>query len=171
MPRAARLSAPAPRCPSDNERRAWPGVARVERSRFTPDAAVRAVPSRLLLLCLLLRSSWLTVEGGRQIGAAGLLHRRGGRAALAVSVSVAVGVPKQHGESIRWALLLLARICQRGPPGSSGTRMAARRRAGSTQTGRALPATQRRPGGERDRDRVHRRATVHSGSSAAHRCP
>jgi hypothetical protein len=25
-------------------------------------------------------------------------------------------------ESIRWALLLLARICQRGPPGSSGTR-------------------------------------------------
>jgi hypothetical protein len=42
---------------------------------------------RLLLLCLLLRTLWLTVEGGRH-GAAGVLHRRGGRAALAVSVSV-----------------------------------------------------------------------------------
>jgi hypothetical protein len=30
------------------------------------------------------------VEGGRQIGAAGLLYRWGGRAAVAVSVSVAV---------------------------------------------------------------------------------
>jgi hypothetical protein len=35
FPRVARLSAPAPRCPSDNERRAWPGVARVERSHFS----------------------------------------------------------------------------------------------------------------------------------------
>jgi hypothetical protein len=33
------------------------------------------------------------VEGGRQIGAAGVLYRRGGGAAVAVSVSVAVGVP------------------------------------------------------------------------------
>ncbi len=47
--------------------------------RFTPHAAVRAVSARLLLLCLLFRSSWLTVEGGRQVGAAGVLHRRGGR--------------------------------------------------------------------------------------------
>jgi hypothetical protein len=31
------------------------------------------VPGRLLLLCLLLRSSWLTVERGREIGAAGVL--------------------------------------------------------------------------------------------------
>ena len=38
-------------------------------------------------MCLLLRSSWLTVEGGRH-GAAGVPHRRGGRAALAGSVSV-----------------------------------------------------------------------------------
>jgi nitrogen-specific signal transduction histidine kinase len=44
-----------------------------------------AVPPRLLLLCLLLRGSWLTVEGRRH-GAAGVLHRRGRRAALAVSV-------------------------------------------------------------------------------------
>jgi hypothetical protein len=28
------------------------------------------MPARLLLLCLPLRSSWLTVEGGRQISAA-----------------------------------------------------------------------------------------------------
>jgi hypothetical protein len=38
---------------------------------FTPDAAVRAVPPRLLLLRLLLRSSWLMLGGDRQIGAAG----------------------------------------------------------------------------------------------------
>ena len=50
-----------------------------------PEAAVRAVPARLLLLCLLLRSSWLTVEGDRHVGAAGVLHNhRGGRAAVAV---------------------------------------------------------------------------------------
>ena len=54
---------------------------------MTPGATVRVVPARLLLLCLLLRSSWLTVEGRRH-GAARVLHRRGRRAALAVSVSV-----------------------------------------------------------------------------------
>jgi hypothetical protein len=63
---------------------------------LTPDAAARAVPARLLPLCLLLRSSWLTVEGGRQIGAAGVLHRRGGRAAVAAVAGVAVGVPWQQ---------------------------------------------------------------------------
>ena len=36
------------------------------------------------------------VEGGRQIGAAGLLYRRGGGAAVAVSVSVAGAVPLQQ---------------------------------------------------------------------------
>jgi hypothetical protein len=64
-------------------------------------SAVRAAPARLLLLCLLLRSSLLTVEGGRQIGAAGVLHRRGGRAAVAVSVGVAVGVPNGSNPSLR----------------------------------------------------------------------
>ena len=52
------------------------------------------MPARLLLLCLLLRSSWLTVEGGRHSGAATVLHRRGGRAAVAVSAGMAGGVPK-----------------------------------------------------------------------------
>jgi hypothetical protein len=33
------------------------------------DAAVRAMPARLLLLCLLVRSSWLPVEGDRHVGA------------------------------------------------------------------------------------------------------
>jgi hypothetical protein len=37
-----------------------------DRRCFCPEAAVWAVPARLLLLCLLLRSSWLTVEGDRQ---------------------------------------------------------------------------------------------------------
>jgi hypothetical protein len=64
-----------------------------------PKAAVRAVPPRLLLLCLLLRSSWLTVEGGRQIGA-GLLHRRGGRAALSCRVTWAGGVPTRHSRRL-----------------------------------------------------------------------
>jgi hypothetical protein len=59
-------------------------------------------------LCLLLRSSWLTVEGGREIGAAGVLHRRGGRAALAMSVGVAGGVPEHSSRAARsncWRLL------------------------------------------------------------------
>ena len=64
------------------------------RGSSTPDAVARPVPARLLVLCLLLRGSWLTVEVGGQIGVAGVLHRRGGRAALAVSVGVAVGVPE-----------------------------------------------------------------------------
>ena len=71
-------------------------VERARRYRSTPDPAVRAMPGRLLLLCSLFRRSWLTVEGGRQVGAARLLHRRGGRAAVAVSVGVAGGVPKQQ---------------------------------------------------------------------------
>jgi hypothetical protein len=70
------------------------------RGSSTPDAAVRVVAPRLLLLCLLLRSSWLTVESGRQIGGAGVLHRRGGRAAVAVSVGVAGGVPKQSSQHL-----------------------------------------------------------------------
>jgi hypothetical protein len=65
------------------------------RGSFCPEAAVRAVPARLPLLCLLLRSSWLTVEGDRHVGAAGVLHRRGGRAVVAVRVGVAGGVPTQ----------------------------------------------------------------------------
>ena len=52
----------------------------------------RAVSARLLLLCLLFRSSWLAAEGGRQVGAAGVLHRRAEGPAVAVSVGVAVGV-------------------------------------------------------------------------------
>ena len=34
---------------------------------ITPGATLRVVPARLLLLCLLLRSSWLAAEGGRQV--------------------------------------------------------------------------------------------------------
>jgi hypothetical protein len=44
---------------------------------------------------LLLRSSWLTVDGDRHVGTAGVLHLRGGRAAVAVSVGVAPIVPNQ----------------------------------------------------------------------------
>ena len=60
------------------------------------------MPARLLLLCLLLRSSWLTVEGDRQIGAARVLRRPGGRAVVAVSVDVAVGVPKGQCGGLLW---------------------------------------------------------------------
>jgi hypothetical protein len=50
------------------------------------------MPARLLLLCLLFRSSWLTVEGGCQVSATRVIHRRGGPAAVAVPVGVAGGV-------------------------------------------------------------------------------
>ena len=62
---------------------------------------------------------WLTVEGGRQVGAAKVLLRQGGRAAVAASVRVAVGVPWQvsrprrsplpHPEKkrLRWPALVL----------------------------------------------------------------
>jgi hypothetical protein len=93
------------------------------------DAAVRSMPARLLL-CLLLRSSWLTVDGGRQVSAARARHRRGGRAVAAVSVGVAGGVPFLYGArprghscfgqiashcpaSIRRRRLSLARRCGR----------------------------------------------------------
>ncbi len=62
-------------------------AGRDRRDRVCPVATVRAAPAGLLLLCLLFRSSWLMVEGGPH-GAAGVPHRRGGRAALAGSVSV-----------------------------------------------------------------------------------
>ena len=65
--------------------------------------------ARLLLLCLLLRSSWLTVEGDRRVGAARVPHRQGGRAAVAVSVGVAGGVPERVCRPRRHPLLLLAR--------------------------------------------------------------
>jgi hypothetical protein len=51
-------------------------VIRAERGCLTPDAAVRAVPARVLLSCLLFRSLWLMVEGDRHFSAAGVLHRR-----------------------------------------------------------------------------------------------
>jgi len=63
------------------------------------------MPARLLLL---FRSSWLTVEGDCHVGAAGVLHRRGGRAAVAVSVGVAGGVPiHKHDEPPSSVLRLL----------------------------------------------------------------
>jgi hypothetical protein len=63
------------------------------------------MPARLLLLCVLFRSSWLAAESRRQVGAAGVLHRRGGRGAVAVSVGVAGGVPLQP-RVVRCAALL-----------------------------------------------------------------
>jgi hypothetical protein len=57
----------APPCGSERSERPH-RIAAVASPRcccLTPDAAVRAVPLRLLLLWLLLRSSWLTVVGGR----------------------------------------------------------------------------------------------------------
>ena len=41
------------------------GMVRGARCCLTPDAAVRVVPGRLLLSCLLLGSSRLTVQAGR----------------------------------------------------------------------------------------------------------
>ena len=44
-------------------------------------------------LVLAIQSSWLTVKGGRRSGAAGVLHRRGGRAVAAGLAGVARRVP------------------------------------------------------------------------------
>jgi hypothetical protein len=54
------------------------------------------------------------VEGGRQIGAAGLVYRRGGGAAVAVWVSVAVGVPEQQRRRVRSGGSRLLQIARRG---------------------------------------------------------
>jgi hypothetical protein len=84
--------------------------------RITPEAAVRAMPARLLPLCLLFRGSWLTVVGDRHVGAAGVLHRPGRRAAVAVRVGVAPGVPERNRYSARSGLLL----CRRQPAAVGG---------------------------------------------------
>jgi len=61
---AERASAPGVAAPHHDQHRA--AVRRTEgRDCLCPKAAVRAMPARLLLLCVLLRSSWLTAEGGR----------------------------------------------------------------------------------------------------------
>jgi hypothetical protein len=52
-----------------------PRGPRQSRWWMTPDAAVRAMPAKLLLLCLLFSSSWLMVEGDGHVRAAGVLHR------------------------------------------------------------------------------------------------
>ena len=85
----------------------------------TPDAAVRAVPARVLLSCLLFRSSWLTVEGDRHFGAAGVLHRPGARAAVTVRVDVAPSVPMQQRRTVRSRQL---RRPQGSPKGKRGER-------------------------------------------------
>jgi hypothetical protein len=51
--------------------------------------------ARLLLMCLLLRSSWLTVEGDRQVGAAGVLIARADGQPWPCRFGVAGGVPKR----------------------------------------------------------------------------
>ena len=89
-------------CPSSHRRATHrrsgattsPPPASSSRPRESSSPATpSAVPARLLLLCVLLRGSWLTVQGDRHVGADGAPHRRGGRAAVAVSVGVAGGVP------------------------------------------------------------------------------
>jgi hypothetical protein len=62
--------------------------AAARRGCVCPDAAVRAMQARLLPSCLLLRSLWLTAGG--QGGGARVLHRRGGRAVVAVSGGVSL---------------------------------------------------------------------------------
>jgi hypothetical protein len=58
--------------------------------------------ARLLLLCLLFGSSWLAAESGRQVAASGVLHRRGGRAVVAVSVDVAVAFHSRTVVNLDW---------------------------------------------------------------------
>jgi hypothetical protein len=125
-----------------------PGPRR--RGWLCPKAAVRAMPARLLLLCLLFRSSWLTVEGDRHVGAAGVLHRRDGRAAVAVRVGVADGVPNQERSSARAALL--HRLAIQQPAGrtraTAPIRPDQQSRLGRTESRTPLQVSPMQPSGE-----------------------
>jgi len=108
---------------------------------ITPDAAVRAMPARLLL-CLLFSSSWLTVECDGHVRAAGVRHRRGGRAAVAVSVGVAPGVPEGNRYAARSGLLLCRRqVGAAGGPGRAVLGCFSSSRASGSLTGRLALAT------------------------------
>ena len=111
---ASAVSCPPPRSltpprPPLSDQRAR--AARLPRCPDCPNSAVRVVSAMLLLLCLLLRSSWLTVEGGGHAGAAGVLHR-GRWAAVAVSVDLAGGVRKQRRWRVRRARSRRLRVAQ-----------------------------------------------------------
>ncbi len=95
------------------------------RACLTPGAAVRVVPGRLPLLCLPLRSSWLTVEGGRgrRRRSAASPGRTGRRGRVG---SVAVGVPKRKCQSARCGRTRLPNLRDCG---SDGTSVAARQTA------------------------------------------
>ena len=59
------------------------------------------------------------VDGDRHVGAAGVLHRRGGRAAVAVRVGVAGGVQKQQSRRLQLEprrLVLVAEAVAQTPP-------------------------------------------------------
>ncbi len=70
---------------------------------------------------LAIQGSLLTVDGDRHVGAAGVLHRQGGRAAAAVSVDVAGGVPERQSHHRRRRVLRLLRVARSSsdPPGFS----------------------------------------------------
>jgi hypothetical protein len=120
------------------------------RCCLTPDAAVRSMPARLLLMCLLLRSSRLTVDGGHQVSAARVAHRRGGRAAVAVSVSVAGGVPTEKSRSSRsrWLALLFGRKQARNLTGAApaGIREATVRAVARRDVNASVPLYARKRG-------------------------
>ena len=85
----------------------------------------------------LLRSWWLAAEGGRQVGAARVRHRRGGGAAVAVSVGAAGGVPLQNSRAVGHAtsgLLLLGELSS----ATSGSLTVALRAAASELRGHGV---------------------------------
>ena len=151
---------------------------------FCPKSAVRAVPPRLLLLCLLLRSSWLTVEGGRH-GAAGVPHRRGGRAPLAGSVSVGWWRSTRNSRRLVTRLpssrvdAVVSRRQRDGPSssaaGASGTVVgsgAPRFGCGSAVAGADPESSRcRNPLAERQRDQADERAIAVRPSRERRHCP
>ncbi len=81
-----RTSAPTPL--DDDCSRQW---RRHGRGCSTPGAAVRAMAPRLLLLCLLLKSSWLTAEQAVSRAPPARRIARGARPAVAMSLSESGG--------------------------------------------------------------------------------
>jgi hypothetical protein len=63
------------------------------------------MPARLLLLCLPLRSSWLTVEAGRQVGAADCCIAGAGRGGWWRSKPAVSATPTDWSESAATSLM------------------------------------------------------------------
>ncbi len=98
--------------PRRRQATAWLRLSEVS----SPGGAVEAAA-----LVLAIQEFVASGGGRRQVGAARVLHRRGGGSALAVSVGVAVGVPKEQRPRARSTCSRLVRLARSGSEPESRT--------------------------------------------------